>query len=313
MAAPKKAFSLVELLVVISILALLVGILLPALSRAREAGRASVCLSNLRSVGQALVNYTVTNADHVVPSYNMTPGTWQGAPDNPLDGWCCILDRDGFMSGTQSFLANAFLCPDTLTSVEVMLGGQSGSETDPTRPNGYQDWPVVMTSTGGDSMPKKGTTIPSRGFNTILRTGYWLNSYNPIGSPGKLASSLYYTQSVGCATSDGPNLGLLKQSGIASPSALIVAADGAYMGRQGAGRYYKPDGVTLTPNRRVGYRHPGTGGPGVANTVFADGHAQAVASEDFPRSSSKENDNANVRAENLGPMTIFANPRAVLP
>lgn len=49
----KKAFTLVELLVVISIIALLLAVLMPALSKAREAGRRVVCGNHLRSIGMA--------------------------------------------------------------------------------------------------------------------------------------------------------------------------------------------------------------------------------------------------------------------
>ncbi|MEO0476110.1 MAG: DUF1559 domain-containing protein, partial [Planctomycetota bacterium] len=55
----RRAFSLIELLVVISIIALLIAILLPALSSAREAGRVTQCASNLRQQGIAVTNYAV--------------------------------------------------------------------------------------------------------------------------------------------------------------------------------------------------------------------------------------------------------------
>lgn len=56
-----RAFSLIELLVVLSVIALLVGILLPALSQARKAGRIAACLGNLQQLGAATHAYA---ADH---------------------------------------------------------------------------------------------------------------------------------------------------------------------------------------------------------------------------------------------------------
>src|SRR5437762_1992254 len=53
----RRAFTLVELLVVVGIIVLLVAILLPTLHNARIASQDAVCLSNLRQIGQATIAY----------------------------------------------------------------------------------------------------------------------------------------------------------------------------------------------------------------------------------------------------------------
>lgn len=61
------AFTLVELLLVVGVIALLAGLLLPVLGRAREAGRSTVCLGNLRQLGIALQLY-VQDSGNRLPS-----------------------------------------------------------------------------------------------------------------------------------------------------------------------------------------------------------------------------------------------------
>ena len=57
----RSAFTLVELLVVIGIIAVLVGVLLPTLGRAREQGRSAACLSNMRQIAIAFIMYANDN------------------------------------------------------------------------------------------------------------------------------------------------------------------------------------------------------------------------------------------------------------
>ena len=67
------AFTLVELLVVITIIAMLLAILLPSLGQARERARRVVCMTNLRSIGQSIFVYANSNDDKLIPGDSWVP------------------------------------------------------------------------------------------------------------------------------------------------------------------------------------------------------------------------------------------------
>src|SRR4051794_242987 len=70
----QRAFTLVELLVVMAIIGILVGLLLPAVQTTRERARVSQCQNNLRQYGIALHNYH--DAKHVFPIGNVPDRYW---------------------------------------------------------------------------------------------------------------------------------------------------------------------------------------------------------------------------------------------
>ena len=71
----EKGFTLVELLVVIAIISMLMAILLPAVQSAREAGRRTQCLNNIKQLQLAVINYESAN-QHYPPGAKRSGAVW---------------------------------------------------------------------------------------------------------------------------------------------------------------------------------------------------------------------------------------------
>jgi prepilin-type N-terminal cleavage/methylation domain-containing protein len=74
----KKGFTLIELLVVIAIIAVLMAILFPALNRAKEQGKRTVCMGNLKQLTLAWIMYADSNKQRLVSGNAGGAGGWVG-------------------------------------------------------------------------------------------------------------------------------------------------------------------------------------------------------------------------------------------
>ena len=84
-----RAFTLIELLVVIAVIAVLMAILMPALTRAREQGKRAVCLSHINQLGLSWVLYAGANDERIVNG--CTVANTEGHNDNEEPCWLYFL------------------------------------------------------------------------------------------------------------------------------------------------------------------------------------------------------------------------------
>jgi prepilin-type N-terminal cleavage/methylation domain-containing protein/prepilin-type processing-associated H-X9-DG protein len=148
----RRAFTLVELLVVIGIIAVLVSLLLPALGKSREQARRVACLSNLKQIHFAMYEYALAHKDQV-------PIGWRMVTANPAKQFNSML-----YSGT----AQKFVLFGRLYVMGLMPSEQAASvfycpsETDP----------AYLCNTTANPWPPG----PEGGSKTNVNTSYALNS-----------------------------------------------------------------------------------------------------------------------------------------
>ena len=184
----RPGFTVIELLVVISITVLLIGILLPQLSRARGAAERSVCLSNLRQVGMALVEYRYNHngdipevqtlpVDPYAPTvmdalapYSPSKVIWHCPSDRELFGqvgtsyeyfvgfYLTIIDlkqsnKDGKKNDLMQFFERYASKSFIMTDAEGWHpGGPAGSDRDSLFLDGHADWFAIPTGSNSGAL-----------------------------------------------------------------------------------------------------------------------------------------------------------------
>ncbi len=186
------AFSLLELMVVIGIIALLVAILIPSLQSSRAHAKSAACGANMHHVGLAMANYLFSSRNTYPPSYvypDDTDGTWtleqdEGKPYGYMH-WSYMLYDEGKVNDA------AFQCPS------MERGGAPRTNPGPRQ----QDWEGEQVDQGGQrgsiepvdkqaarmAYTANAAIVPRNKFNTTLSRGLRKNILvreNQIKHPG---------------------------------------------------------------------------------------------------------------------------------
>jgi prepilin-type N-terminal cleavage/methylation domain-containing protein/prepilin-type processing-associated H-X9-DG protein len=118
-AKPRRAFTLIELIVVVAILAVLIALLFPAFAQARESAQRTTCASNLRQIGMGAALYTLDWDEMLPPALQPAPRlSWAGLIQPYVKNWAvfrCPNMVDATFAGKSIWQSPSLATPGNLS------------------------------------------------------------------------------------------------------------------------------------------------------------------------------------------------------